>query len=375
MLAVIVTVILWIAATALIFVNLNPAVKFSATVNVEKKNLSRYMSALTPFGSIQWVFSIAGSYETYQTSLGFNNIARPTPKYGTLTILNVLLTMLASHVLYILLIWYLDNVWPFQVGVPKSPVFFLKPSYWRGAKSSMSLDERTHSEQDVDTVFEAEPKDLNKEIRVTRLHKIFRGTLGLGVTKVAVNDLSFNIYEHQISVLLGHNGAGKSTTLNMITGMYNATAGSVHVDGYNVFTHTQEARQSIGLCPQENIFFNELTVYQHLRLFALLKNMSISEVDIEIDKVLGSLQLSDKKNTLAINLSGGMKRKLQLGMALIGKTKILILDEPTSGMDPEARRVIWDLLQRIGRERTILLTTHFMEEADVSVQSGWMFEI
>lgn len=366
MLAVILTVIIWNALGALIFVNLNPTVKFSSTVDVEKNNLSRYLSTLVPFGSIQWIFSIAGSYETYQSSLSFNNMTRLTPKYGSFTFLNVLLIMLLSHLLYIFLIWYLDNVWPFQYGVPKSPIFFFKASYWRGMKSSMP-NEVHKSYQEDSKVFEAEPTNLNKEIQVLNLNKVFRGTLGLGSTKVAVDDLSFNIYEHQISVLLGHNGAGKSTTLNMITGMYNATAGSVYVDGYNVFVDTQKARQSIGLCPQENIFFNELTVYQHLKLFALLKNMSFAEVDLEIDRILDSLQLKDKKNTLAINLSGGMKRKLQLGMALIGKTKILILDEPTSGMDPEARRVIWDLLQSIGRERTILLTTHFMEEADVSI--------
>ena len=153
--------------------------------------------------------------------------------------------------------------------------------------------------------------------------------------------------------------------MNLTTGMFGATSGSIYVNRYNVFTQTNQARRSIGLCPQENIYFNELTVYQHLKLFALLKDYPSNEVNKEINYVLDLLQLTDKKNVLASNLSGGMKRKLALGIALIGDTETLILDEPTSGLDPEARRVIWDLLISMRRKRTILLTTHYMEEADV----------
>src|SRR5699024_2266442 len=153
---------------------------------------------------------------------------------------------------------------------------------------------------------------------------------------------------------------------NMITGMFGASSGSIYVNGFNVFTQTNQARRSIGLCPQENIYFNELTVAQHLKLFAFLKDFPVSLVNKEVNYVLDLLALQPKRNELADNLSGGMKRKLALGIALIGDTQTLILDEPTSGMDPEARRIIWDLLIGIRRTRTILLTTHYMEEADVS---------
>ena len=214
-------------------------------------------------------------------------------------------------------------------------------------------------------IFEKEPKDLNASIRVENVCKEFR-KIGEG-TKTAVDHLWLNIYENQITVLLGHNGAGKSTTMNMITGMYGSTSGSIFVNGFNVFTQTKQARRSIGLCPQENIIFNELTVAQHLRLFAVLKDYPSEKIENEIEQTLMLLKLVDKKNELATNLSGGMKRKLSLGIALIGETETLILDEPTSGMDPDARRVIWDLLMSIRRQRTILLTTHYMEEADVSL--------
>ena len=117
---------------------------------------------------------------------------------------------------------------------------------------------------------------------------------------------------------------------------------------------------------KENIIFPELTVGQHLKLFAILKGYEWSLVDIEVKHTLELLKLSDKMNAMAESLSGGMKRKLALGIAIVGGTRILILDEPTSGMDPEARRVVWDLLQDLRTNRTILLTTHYMEEADVS---------
>jgi ATP-binding cassette, subfamily A (ABC1), member 3 len=207
--------------------------------------------------------------------------------------------------------------------------------------------------------FESEPVNTTVGISCQNLRKVFSG-------KVAVNRVSLNMYKGQITVLLGHNGAGKTTTMNMITGIFPPSHGSAYVDGYNVRTQTRQARRSLSLCPQENIIYDELTVEQHLKLYAVLKDHPWEDVNKEIDKILKLVSLSDKKTTLSSNLSGGMKRKLALGIAMVGGSKILILDEPTSGMDPEARRVIWDVLQNIRSERTILLTTHFMEEADVS---------
>lgn len=307
-----------------------------------------------------------GTLENSGPGLHFSNLNTPTTTYFSFTVLYVWLLTLLSYFLYFFLIWYLDNVWPFQHGVPKSPLYLFYPSYWR-PKEEVHYHGHEQAEQDS-RVFEPEPTDLNASIRIENVSKVFnRATTG---KMVAVNDLWLNIYENQLTVLLGHNGAGKSTTMNMITGMYGATSGSVFVNGYNVATQTKQARRSIGLCPQENIIFNELTVAQHLRLFAMLKDYPNEKIEAEIDQLLNLLKLADKKNVLATKLSGGMKRKLSLGIALVGETETLILDEPTSGMDPDARRVIWDLLMSIRRNRTILLTTHYMEEADVSIDSG-----
>ena len=126
-----------------------------------------------------------------------------------------------------------------------------------------------------------------------------------------------------------------------------------------------KARDSLGLCPQHNMLFPTLTVFEHLIFFGMLKGISWSEAKREGQQYIQKLNLVPKMNVPSTSLSGGMKRKLHLAMALTGDSKVLILDEPTSGMDPEARRGMWDTLQVMKEGRTIMLTTHFMEEADV----------
>ena len=185
-----------------------------------------------------------------------------------------------------------------------------------------------------------------------------------GVVKQAVRHLSLNIYEGQITVLLGHNGAGKSTTISMITGLTEPTSGRILVNGLDIVAETMEARKALGFCPQHNLLFEQLSVYEHLLFFAKLKeNLDESE----IDEMLAIIGLADKKHAQARTLSGGMKRKLSVAIAFIGRSRIVILDEPSSGMDPQARHSTWTLLQKFKKERhtTILLTTHFMDEADI----------
>uniref|UniRef100_A0A3B5BFF2 ABC transporter domain-containing protein n=1 Tax=Stegastes partitus TaxID=144197 RepID=A0A3B5BFF2_9TELE len=121
-------------------------------------------------------------------------------------------------------------------------------------------------------------------------------------------------------------------------------------------------RRSLGLCPQHDVLFDNLTVREHLLFYAQVSHYKIPD---EVDRIIRILNLEDKRQARSKTLSGGMKRKLSIGIALIGDSKVVMLDEPTSGMDPSARRATWDLLQGEKRGRTILLTTHFMDEADL----------
>lgn len=127
-----------------------------------------------------------------------------------------------------------------------------------------------------------------------------------------------------------------------------------------------EIRESLGICPQHNVLFDELTVEEHFRFFCRLKGVEDEqEIANNTNKYIAMLEMEDKRDTLSNKLSGGMKRKLSIGIALCGNSKIVICDEPTSGLDPAGRRALWDLLIEEKQNRTILLTTHFMDEADV----------
>jgi ATP-binding cassette subfamily A (ABC1) protein 3 len=147
----------------------------------------------------------------------------------------------------------------------------------------------------------------------------------------------------------------------MITGITKPDKGKILINDIDIVKDTKEARKCVGFCPQHNLLFDDLTVYEHLKFFAKLKNNFDED---EIDQMLTIINLKDKKHALSKTLSGGMKRKLSVSIAFIGQSSIVILDEPSSGMDPQARHSTWSLLQKFKKERkcTILLTTHFMDE-------------
>lgn len=149
----------------------------------------------------------------------------------------------------------------------------------------------------------------------------------------------------------------------MITGLTIPNEGRILINGKDIKEETDDARSVLGYCPQHNLLFNDLTVQEHLEFFSKLKR---NYDQAEIDSMLELINLADKKNAKSSTLSGGMKRKLSVAIAFIGGSKIVILDEPSSGMDPQARHSTWSLLQKFKKERsvTILLTTHFMDEAD-----------
>lgn len=152
----------------------------------------------------------------------------------------------------------------------------------------------------------------------------------------------------------------------MLTGMFPPSSGTAYLNGKDIRTEIDEARSSLGLCPQHNILFDELTVEEHIIFFARLKGIKGKrEISEEVLRYINLLDLKDKANSQSKTLSGGMKRKLSIGIALCGDSKIVMCDEPSSGMDPAGRRALWDLLIAEKKGRTILLTTHHMDEADV----------
>ena len=140
--------------------------------------------------------------------------------------------------------------------------------------------------------------------------------------------------------------------------------GKASIYGYDIDTQMSEIRKIMGYCPQHNILFPRLTVKEHLMIFASFKGTENQGLSDEIDQLIKDLNLESRKNYMSKDLSGGYKRKLSLGIALVGGSKIVFLDEPSSGMDVTARREMWDMLKKYKQDRIIILTTHYMEEAD-----------
>ena len=323
------------------------------------------------------------------------------------------------HVLYMLAIdsvgltliaWWIDKWNPLRtIGTKQRPWFCVLPQYWcpRSAAATKCRvwcdkceacdwkDEEGHDgvilgETAVDTTasnegdddadtdatkdreqqnhFEAFTVDQkyrlenNDCIKVRGLVKRFRTPDGI---KTAVDELDMTLFDGEIFVLLGHNGAGKTTTISMLSGLLRPSAGKASILGMNVWTQMGSIRRQMGVCPQGNVLFEDLTAEEHLWMFGRLKGVGWKALREQVKMRLRDVGMRSKARNFAGQLSGGQKRKLCLAIALMGDSKVLFLDEPTSGMDVFAQRSVWALLRKIKRERIIVLTTHSMEEADM----------
>ncbi len=191
----------------------------------------------------------------------------------------------------------------------------------------------------------------------------------------ALNGASFEIKEKELFALLGPNGAGKTTILRIIAGLTNPTSGKVYIFQKNLFKNLIWAKSQIGIVPQHINLDLELTVEENLILHGLLYKMSLSLIKKRIDELLEFADLKERKYSKIKELSGGLKRRVLIIRALMHQPKILLLDEPTAGLDPHIRRKIWSFIKNIqARGTTVLLTTHYMDEAEnLADRVGFIF--
>ena len=325
-------------------------------------------------------------YEIEGVGVQWNNLAISPVEDDQYNLMLVLMMMFLDALIYGLLTWYIENVHPGSYGLPKPWYFPLTKSYWCGHGSQIESDHQCgfripclgrrdpsymsvmeedqacamdQAEGGHQCHFEKEPDHLLLGVHIDQLTKKYK------TGKVAVNNLSLNLYEGQITSFLGHNGAGKTTTMSILTGLFPPTSGYAKVYGLDIRTDMEEIRKSLGMCPQHNVLFDKLTVEEHLWLYARLKGMSTADIRLEMERMIGDLGLQKKRQNNIDCLSGGMKRKLSVAIAFVAGSRTVILDEPTAGVDPYARRAIWDLLLKYKEGRTILLSTHHMDEADI----------
>ncbi|RWS28570.1 ATP-binding cassette sub-family A member 7-like protein [Leptotrombidium deliense] len=323
----------------------------------------KMLSCLIPNVAFGFGCSYLAHFEEHGTGVQWSNLFESPIPGDEFCLGYVMLMFLKDTFIFWLLTWYIEAVFPGEYGVPKPWYFFVTKKYWCSIPDKIS----NGSDEDVqrsmlngcDADFEEEPKDLNLGIAIRRLTKVYKGC------KVAVSNLTLNFYEGQITSFLGHNGAGKTTTISILTGLLTPTSGTAKIYGKDIRTDMDNIRKSLGTCPQHNVLFNNLTVYEHLWFYALLKGAKETDVAPEANQMIEDMGLIHKRHEISRNLSGGMQRKLSIGIAFIGGSQTVILDEPTSGVDPYSRRSIWELLLKYKSNRTVILTTHHMDEADL----------
>lgn len=274
-------------------------------------------------------------------------------------------------VLWGILTWYLNRVIRPDYGQALPPWFPFTKAYWfpHSASTAAALSTVEDADCNPESVpLEPVGKSLQSQSDAGQ-NIIIRGLTKVFGDHKAVDNLNLTMYNGQITALLGHNGAGKTTTIGMLTGAIGATEGTATVMGQDIRTQMSSIRHDVGICLQHDCLFPQLTVREHIQFFSrlkgLYKDMSYQEAEEHVDQAIRDVALFEKRNTFSKNLSGGMKRKLSVAMAFCGGSKVVLLDEPTSGMDPFSRRFTWNVIRQNRRDRCIILTTHFMDEADI----------
>ncbi|XP_073488871.1 glucosylceramide transporter ABCA12-like [Aquarana catesbeiana] len=265
--------------------------------------------------------------------------------------------------------WYIGNIMPGPVGQKRPWNFPITITYWKqlfGAQCKQSENLVRSKEQDKHNEGYTHQRQntclpfIEDGVSLVSISKLYSNNL------IAVKDLSFNFYNNEITSILGSNGAGKTTILSMLSSLYLPTSGKIFVNGRDMQTELMAIRKEIGVCPQYDVLFDYLTVKEHLMLFGALKipSWTKNKLEREVEEALQEVGLLEHQKKLTCSLSGGMKRRLSVATAFIADAKTVILDEPTSGVDPCSQRFIWNILQKHRKDRTIIFTTHDMDEAD-----------
>lgn len=202
-------------------------------------------------------------------------------------------------------------------------------------------------------------------VRILALRKVYRTPEG--APKFAVKDLSFGLPRGECFGFLGINGAGKTSTLNMLTGAILPSGGTASLGGFDIVQEQWKVRRLIGYCPQHDALLDRLTVREHLHLFGRIKGTPVEELNRYCETMMADLSLTPHMNKLSMTLSGGNKRKLSLAISMMGSPPLIFLDEPSTGVDPAARRLMWRVIEHVSTKSchsSVMLTTHNMEEAE-----------
>ncbi|XP_010915097.1 ABC transporter A family member 7-like isoform X2 [Elaeis guineensis] len=291
---------------------------------------------------------------------------------------DVLVIMVVEWLLLLPVACYLDQVVSLGDGVGKSTLFFL-PCFRK--KPSLPFCKPILQQQKSEVLVEIEKPDLYQERQVVEqllrepstshviicdnLQKVYPGRDG-NPEKLAVRELSLALPRGECFGILGPNGAGKTSLIHMMIGFIKPTSGTAYIHGMDIRTDMEKIYTGMGVCPQHDLLWETLTGREHLMFYGRLKNLKGAALSQAVEESLKSVNLfhggvGDKP---AGKYSGGMKRRLSIAISLIGDPKVVYMDEPSSGLDPASRKILWDVVKRAKQDRAIILTTHSMEEAE-----------
>ncbi|XP_020420066.1 ABC transporter A family member 2 isoform X2 [Prunus persica] len=362
---------------------------FPYSTNFKSKRTVRIVWSLFPPNLLAKALQMLAEATSTPKDIGISWSTRtkcgPNDDHDCMTINDIYLWLVATFFLWFILAIYLDNIIPNVSGVRKSVFYFLNPGYWTGkGANKLEVPPQEHFTPDDEDVLAEEnivkqqtkegTVDPNIAVQIRGLVKTYPGTTTIGCCKCrrtspyhALKGLWVNFAKDQLFCLLGPNGAGKTTAINCLTGNTPVTGGDALIYGNSARSSVGMAniRKIIGFCPQFDILWDALTGQEHLHLFASIKGLPSASVKSVAKKSLAEVRLTEAAKMRAGSYSGGMKRRLSFAIALIGDPKLLILDEPTTGMDPITRRHVWDVIEDAKKGRAIVLTTHSMEEADI----------
>ncbi|KAJ3070542.1 hypothetical protein HDU98_006470 [Podochytrium sp. JEL0797] len=337
-----------------------------------------YMHVAQPFALNFWP-----PFAFYR-GLGLMNVASYTPgvlPYGVNQLISgtefhtICVCLAVEIFVFGIIALYCHAVVPTEFGIPR-PWHFPVSDFVHWVSPRMETRQGNSAVTTVEVLDEREDDDVREErarvdaaryekkatIVVSHMKKVFPGG------KVAVRDVTFSEEAGVIFGLLGPNGAGKSTLMHILTGLYGSSGGDAWLDGFNIKTEMGSVYNSVGVCPQFDILWDHLTVEEHLYFYTRLKGTAVDCEKDTVDQSLKQVSLEALRTRLSKHLSGGEKRRLSIAIALVGDPAVVFLDEPTTGLDPEVRRLIWNIIQTARKDKTIILTTHSMEEAEALCQ-------
>lgn len=295
----------------------------------------------------------------------------PLSGIGSTGLWQIYVFLIVEWLVLITLAIYFELVLPIGPGAKKDPLFFLPRRFWcfKSDESKATEHELADLEEDSDKpddVLAEERRalsDPNLAVKSLGLHKVY--TRG-GKSKVAVRRLTMGIRNGECFGFLGPNGAGKSTTISMLCGYLRPTSGDATINGLSIKEDMDEIHLQMGVCPQDDALWDTLTGPEHLEFYGRLKNLSGSELKEQINFWLEQVNLASKKTRqkASMEYSGGMKRRLSVACAMIGYPSVVLMDEPTTGLDPASRIALWEVVRKFKSQCAMMLTTHSMDEAE-----------